>query len=266
MRPLFLLAFVACGGVTDVPDGGGDAAIDHYGHKNFDAAEEAAYDAPEEEAAVKVPWDRMSSHEDVIVASPKIRVLYVGLTKNSDELVSWMVTSKTYWPILAQYGVGPGEFLGSTSIDQDAFFQPNDVQGGFIDSWTLGDRIRTAVAAFETTSDAGVANAWVVFLPGGVNVDLGDGKTCQWALGYHWWYDGNRPYSVIPDCGSSGWTVSHEIAEMVTDPTGFGWYSDADVQNAGGEIGDLCNFPVTVEGHTVTALWSNADGDCEPPQ
>jgi len=97
-----------------------------------------------------------------------------------------------------------------------------------------------------------------------VNVDLGEGKTCQWALGYHS-FEG-VPYSIIPDCGSSGWTVSHEIAEMVTDPAGGGWYSDADINPAGGEIGDLCNFPVSVEGNLVTALWSNVDGDCEPPQ
>jgi hypothetical protein len=261
MKRLFPLLFLACGGQADAPDAG-DAAADGYGHKNFDAI--AAYDAPEAEAAAKVPWNRMTSHGGVVVASPKIRVLYVGATKNMDALVSWMVSAPTYWSILAQYGVGAGQYLGSDTIDQDAFLQPNDVQGGYISSWVLDTRIRQAIATLPP-SDAGVANAWVVFLPGGVDVDLGDGKTCSWALGYHW-DDGTEPYSVIPACGAFGVTLTHEIAEMVTDPSGGGWYSDADIQPAGGEIGDLCNFPVSVEGHLVTSLWSNADGDCEPPQ
>ncbi len=257
----FFLLLLACGGMSDTPDAGdaGDAAIDHFGHKNFDASQDA-FEAPE--AAPKVPWDRMTSHQGDIIASPKIRVLHVGVTKNWDAFVSWMVSSTTYWPILAQYGIGPGEYLGSVTVDQDTFFQPNDIQGGFIDSGTLGGRIAQAIAALPPSDAGDVANAWVVFLPGGVNVDLGDGKTCQWALGYHWNFV--EPYSVIPDCGASGVTISHEIAEMVTDPAGEGWFSDDDVGNAGGEIGDLCNLPVTVEGHSTTMLWSNADGDCEP--
>jgi hypothetical protein len=257
----FFLCLLACGGTSDAPDAG-DAAIDQFGHKNFDAAAHDAFEEPE--AAPKVPWERMTSHGGDVIASPKIRVLHVGVTKNVDALVSWILSSQTYWPIVAQYGVGPGEYLGSVTVDQATFFQPDDIQGGFIDAGTLGGRIAQAIAALPP-SDAGVenANAWVVFLPGGVNVDLGDGKTCQWALGYHW-DNGVEPYSVIPDCGVSGVTVSHEIAEMVTDPTNAGWYSDADIEPAGGEIGDLCNLPVTVEGHVVTELWSNADGDCEP--
>ena len=255
--PLLLAA--ACGGTSDAAPDAGDAAADHFGHKNFDAAVADVFEEPE--AAPKIPWDRMTSHGGVVIASPKIRVLYVGATKNSDALVSWMISSAPYWSLLAQYGVGAGEFLGSTVLDADTFYQQGDIQGGFIGAGTLGWRIEQAIAALPA-DDAGVANAWVVFLSA-VNVDLGDGKTCQWALGYHW-TNGAQPYSVIPECGASGTTITHEIAEMVTDPTGAGWYSDADIQPAGGEIGDLCNFPISFEGKLVTALWSNADGDCEP--
>jgi hypothetical protein len=261
-RLVFPLVLIACGGgVTDVPDAATDAAIDHYGHKSFDASSEP--DVAEEEAAVvKTPWNRMTSHGGSVVASPKIRALYVGPTKNSDALISWMVSSTAYWSVMSQYGVGAAEFLGSIVLDPSTFFQPDDIQGGFIDAGTLGWRIEQAVAALPP-DEAGTANAYVVFLSGGVNVDLGDGKTCQWALGYHWTF-GAAPYSVIPECGASGTTITHEIAEMVTDPSGGGWYSDADIQPAGGEIGDLCNFPISFEGKVVTALWSNADGDCEP--
>ena len=262
MKWIAAFLLVACGGSTDAPDAGGDAEADHFGHKNFDAA---VVDVHEAEAAAKVPFDRMTSHGGIVVASPRIRLLYVGVTKNFDAMVSWMVSSKTYWTVMAQYGVGPGELVGSDQLDPDTFFQTGDIQAGFIDAWTLGARVHAAIAGLPP-AEGGAANAYVVFLPGGLNVDLGSGKTCQWALGYHT-YDGQEPYSVIPSCGASGWTLSHEIAEMVTDPSpGAGWYSDADLEPAGGEIGDLCNFPVDVEGNLVSALWSNADGDCEPPQ
>src|SRR4249920_550515 len=145
MRRLLPLLFIACGGTSDAAPDAGDAATDQYGHKNFDAV--AAYDAPEVEAAVTVPWNRMTSHGGAVIASPKIRVLYVGVTKNMDALVSWMVTSKSYWPILAQYGVGPGEYLGSDTVDQDVFFQANDIQGGYVGAWTLGARIHQAIVA-----------------------------------------------------------------------------------------------------------------------
>jgi hypothetical protein len=123
------------------------------------------------------------------------------------------------------------------------------------------------------TSLIPMADAYLFFLPSGVNVDLGERgghvfQTCVDAGGYHS-YDGVEPYAVIPPCsfGRSPLAVSHELAEMATDPIpNSGWYSDKDVENAGGEIADICNqaVPGAVEGWSVTQLWSNADGDCEP--
>jgi hypothetical protein len=101
-----------------------------------------------------------------------------------------------------------------------------------------------------------------------VDVSFGSqGQTCIQAAGYHA-FDGEEPYIIIPSCnvGRRTFTVSHELAEMATDPTNDGWYSDKDVGLAGGEVGDLCNMPVPydISGWSVTQLWSNADGDCEP--
>jgi hypothetical protein len=116
-------------------------------------------------------------------------------------------------------------------------------------------------------------DAYLFFLPAGVNVDLGERgghvfQTCIDAGGYHA-FDGEEPYAIIPPCslGRSPLAVSHELAEMATDPfPGGGWFSDKDVTNAGGEIGDLCNQVAVhgTDGWDVTQLWSNADGDCEP--
>ncbi len=266
MRTLALLTFAlcACGGGTDTSDAGDAGGDVQYGHKPIEAS---VHDAAEEEAAVKVPFNRMTPHQGVVLSSMQLRALYVGsgqnVPKNFDTLLTWMVTSTNYWSILAQYGVGYGSFIDGVAVDSTTFFQPNDIQGGFIDSWTLESRIKTAIAALPAP-ESGAANAYIVFLPSGVNVNLGGGDTCSWALGYHS-HDGIEPYSVIPACGAFPVTVTHEIAEMVTDPIpSAGWYSDADIDPAGGEVGDLCNFPVNFDGYYVTELWSNADGDCEP--
>lgn len=60
-------------------------------------------------------------------------------------------------------------------------------------------------------------NAYVIFLPYGVNVEVGDGPTCAVALAYHS-YDGFEPDAVIPACGRGGLAISHEVAEMAIDP------------------------------------------------
>lgn len=262
--PAFVIALCACGGGADASDAGDAAGDVAYGHKPIEAS---VHDAATEEAAAKVPFNRMTPHQGIVVGSVQLRALYVGsgqnVPKNFDKLLTWMVTAPDYWSILAQYGVTYGTFIDSVAVDDTTFFQTGDIQGGLIDSWTLEARIKSAIAALPSP-ESGAPNAYMVFLPGGVNVNLGGGNTCTWALGYHS-YDGIEPYSVIPACGAFGTTVSHELAEMVTDPVPFaGWYSEADIDPAGGEVGDLCNFPTNVDGNYVTELWSNKDGDCEP--
>ena len=82
-------------------------------------------------------------------------------------------------------------------------------------------------------------------------------------------FDGDEPYTVIPPCelGRSARAISHELAEMSTDPiVGTGWLSDSDANLGIGEIADLCNREVTtpIAGFAVTQLWSNRDSDCRP--
>ncbi len=271
------MALAACGSSGDSGDAGADVV---YGHHAIDAA---VYEA---EAATKTPWNRLTPHDGDVLSSAHIRTIYIGAdgvdaSQSFDAYITWLITSQSWWgAVLAQYKVGYGTFDGFTRIDTNAFFLPGMVQNGFIDWFVLDQRIAQVVhgvtpdaGAGDTDPDASTsqpppipqADAYVFFLPNGVNVNLGNNEaTCAQAGGYHD-YDGQEPYAIIPPCGRSRLVISHEIAEMVTDPLpGHGWYSDPDSTNNGGEIGDLCNQPTTVEGQQATLLWSNKDGDCEP--
>jgi hypothetical protein len=274
------LCLVACGSSGDVSDAGSDVV---YGHKSLDAA---PYEAAIPEAA---PFDRMEEHSGIVLPMPNIQAVYVGQTgiqgyASFDAFLTWLLGSTDYWSILAQYGVGYGAFQGSVQVDTAAFFTPGMVVGGMVDALVLQARVQAVI--HETPSDAGVdegdagdggdvvvppippiptADAYIFFLPDDINVNLeGEGQTCVGIGGYHS-YDGNEPFAIIPSCGRSGLVVSHEMAEMCTDPVpGLGWFSDADEANAGGEVGDLCNYTISVDNNDATALWSNKDGQCEP--
>jgi len=273
------LGLAACSGSGDSSDAGADVV---YGHHYADAA------TFEAEAAAKVPWNRLTVHDGAVLGHARIRSIYIGkegvdASPSFDSYLEWLVTSQNWWgAYLAQYDVGYGSFDGFTRIDTDAFFLPGMVTNGFVNWVKLQERIGQIIHAVP--SDAGVADAdtdastsqvppiphadaYVFFLPDGVNVDLGNNQsTCANAGGYHDW-DGQEPYAIIPPCGRYRLVVSHELAEMVTDAIpGQGWYSDPDQNSSGGEIGDLCNQLTSVDGQQVTMLWSNKDGDCEPSQ
>ncbi len=116
---------------------------------------------------------------------------------------------------------------------------------------------------------------FVMFLPDGVTVQLGQDASCQTFCGYHSNFnlsDGADVfYAVLPFPSCSGClgglsaldsltsVTSHEIDEATTDPIpGQGWYDD---QN--GEIGDICAWQTRQDGsYTVQLEWSNQHGSC----
>jgi len=72
----------------------------------------------------------------------------------------------------------------------------------------------------------------------------------------------------VPECasGAASVTLSHELAELGTNPVpGLGWFSDDDLGH-GGEVADLCQEqqPEVEGGLALAELWSNADGECVP--
>ena len=116
---------------------------------------------------------------------------------------------------------------------------------------------------------------YVMFLPDGVTVQLGQDASCQTFCGYHSNFqlsDGTQVfYAILPFPSCSGCLgglsaldaltsiTSHEIDEAVTDPIpGSGWYDDAN-----GEIGDICAWQFRQDGkYNVQLEWSNQHNAC----
>jgi hypothetical protein len=112
---------------------------------------------------------------------------------------------------------------------------------------------------------------YFVYLPPGVSVSMGGGRSCFNFCGYHDSISGQIFYAVMPYAGCNGCTgglsaldaltetSSHELCEAITDPIpGQGWYDDHY-----GEIGDLCGWKSkTVGNYTVQQEWSQKAGKC----
>lgn len=57
--------------------------------------------------------------------------------------------------------------------------------------------------------------------------------------------------------------MSHELVESITDPFNSGWTQTSPPPPSGqGQISDVCNQNVIVDGVAVTTYWSNADNAC----
>ena len=158
----------------------------------------------------------------------------------------------------------------------------------------LGARVGTATLAATTpgrsVSDAGIQeliqkeistnpavpkptpnSLYFVYLPPGVTVSQGGGRSCMTFCGYHNDISGQIFYAVMPYPGCAGCTgglaaldaltstSSHELCEAITDPIpGQGWYDDHN-----GEIGDICAWQTKKVGnYTVQLEWSNRAGKC----
>jgi hypothetical protein len=289
------LALAGCGGSSSEGDSTGDAGpskdagFGHVSHRDAAVLVDAGNDLPD---VTKTPLNRMAGHDKLILSSMRLQAVYFGDTSDGaqsfDAMMTWLLSSN-YWKIMSQYGVNAGSLVGSVRLNANDVFLPGVTPTKVISAEDLAARVYALLhPATIAPSDAGadgdanggpvgpatplipIADAYIFFLPNGVNVGSQDSagmhQTCIDNGGYHT-DDGQDRYAVIPPCafGRSAQASSHELAEMATDPSpGRGWFSDKDQSNAGGEIGDLCNQPVTVEGWAVTELWSNKDGDCEP--
>jgi len=228
------------------------------------------------------PSRLMTPHKGIVLPHMHVRIVYIGEegadgAPSYDSFVSWLVAGGDYWNLLRQYGVGYGVLDGSERVPTASFFTPGLLESGFVSTSDLDMRVYQFLRG-RAGGDAGVhagpspglndvpnSVAYLFFLPNAVGVSSQGEQSCVVFDGYHLIDRGADPYVIIPSCGRNALAISHELAEMATDPAPLtGWYADS--FGALGEIGDLCNFPVSeqIDFWKPTRLWSNADGDCEP--
>jgi hypothetical protein len=183
---------------------------------------------------------------------------------------------------LKQYGV---QDLGVFSGMSDTLAPGTDPAG------LTGTQIQNEVIRYITWSQVGVPTTnelqrcFIIFLPN--TADLTD---FPGACGYHdsAFYnktsgDHNLFYSVISmkgvDASKSGddvinsvsYCISHELAEMFTNPDGRGWFADADPVHGRAqtcEIGDICETKgevLALGKWTIEKFWSQQDNACYDP-
>ena len=200
----------------------------------------------------------------------------------ADAWLTNMAGSEQYFGWLSEYNtptqsIQPGTYGGQVTISADVS-QPETISGG--DIVTI---LSTAIDQSQVPQPDDTT-LYVLHLPQGLAVDYGPNMlSCTIATspqlgfcGYHSHFSYNNmlvKYAVLPyssdcqGCAQSfewfGSTLSHEIAESITDPLGTSWFDVCEE-----EIGDICNdvfaSATGTDGneYPVQSLWSNSRGEC----
>jgi hypothetical protein len=170
---------------------------------------------------------------------------------------------------LAEYSVpgqaiGHGKLTGTVTIP--AAHMPHSVSDNAVRHF-----IQQEIASNPAVPQPSKNTLYFIYLPPGVALVQGGGKSCQAFCGYHDAINGQIFYAAMPYPGCAGCTgglavldaitstSSHELCEAITDPIpGQGWYDDVN-----GEIGDICAWKTKKVGNfTVQLEWSNKANAC----
>ena len=210
------------------------------------------------------------------------------------------LTNSAYIDMLAEYSSagqasGTGQTIGRGTAGAAVTITPIMLTGTTINdaSTQIATELQAQITAGHLPPPAldgqGRPNTvYVVFFPAGTTINDGTGNSCTSWCAYHneGGRSGNINYAVIPDMGpTSGChtgcddqcttdnvgislgSVSHELAEAITDPS-RGW---ADPSGNGVENGDICTTKGGVQkdtdivpGTTIKAqyIWSQRYKEC----
>ncbi len=170
---------------------------------------------------------------------------------------------------LAEYSV-PGQRIGHGSRVGTATLTTSDPRHSVSDA-DIQHLLQVRTGPGGSLPQPTPNTLYFVFLPPGVWVAQGGGRSCLTFCGYHEAMGGNVFYAVMPYPGCAGCTgglsapdaltstSSHELCEAITDAVpGAGWYDDHH-----GEIGDICAWQTErLGGYTMQLEWSNRAGRC----
>lgn len=238
----------------------------------------------EKELLAKAPVNNLVYHGGALIPVPKVVLIFWGPTfaNAASPDHAYAVALQAYrngfgntpqWADIQQYGIAaPPVALGVGTPDWfDVRVPPVNVTDALVQAEV------NAYLAFHPVDFTAVYQ--VVIPPGSFSSDAGvtscGGPNLEYCT-YHSWI-GNDPtaikYSIqpYPSCGGCqvpGWTptqnqehlLGHQIRQVVTDPTGLGWW------DAGGEEADgKCAWappPYLVGGSGYQFEWSNAVAAC----
>jgi hypothetical protein len=229
-------------------------------------------------------------HNGPLMTSPQIYNVGWGPVADGARLNNfsrWLASSWYVANLGREYNdsqgrIGPGQFRGAVTAANGrppAVVHDSDIRSEI--EWLI---LHGAIPA------TGASNAIFVYLPPGVTAFNADGdRSCRGVVGekcfcaYHgaYWGSNSQPrfYAVMPDmnqahgaCGGPGDNLgdrtvaaSHELAEMITDPSQITWQTPS-----GNEIGDICNrndarpnrFLDGATGWWLQCEWSNRQNAC----
>jgi hypothetical protein len=171
--------------------------------------------------------------------------------------------------VLAEYSVA-GKSIGHGARTGTVTFDASEPTSVVTDA-DIRSLLQTNTAPGGAFPSPTANSLYFLYLPAGVPVSSGGGRSCLAFCGYHDSIDTGPFYAVMPYPNCSGClggmtsfdaltvTSSHELCEAITDPVpGTGWYDDTH-----GEIGDICAWQTkTVTGYTVQQEWSNSRNAC----
>jgi hypothetical protein len=210
--------------------------------------------------------DAMAGPGPGLAAPPVPSLTYRGgplLTEFDFILSSALLDQLTEYSVPGQT-IGHGQRIGTVTLP--AAQLPRSVSDNAI-RHMLQQEIATNSAFPQPSRNT----LYFVYLPPGVAVVQGGGRSCQAFCGYHDNIDGQVFYAAMPYPGCTGCTgglsvgealtstSSHELCEAITDAIpGQGWYDDVH-----GEIGDICAWKTKKIGaYTVQLEWSNKVNAC----
>jgi hypothetical protein len=262
------LVAISCGGESDPM-----AAM--HGETRGSVPNGTPLDAP---TAPPLPRDhsRVVNRGGPVLASMRLQVLGVAsLDPETQEdvrgVLAWVFGSG-YWAILSEYGVSGDVAVAYDDATNDGLqVRTGSKARNELVTWRdIEGRILRARAR-RPESERG--QPILYFLPDGVTVRVAERtsyvyRTCVDVWGYHR-HDGVGPYAVLGACpmGRSAFILTHELAEMATDPeVGSGWSLGVPSGTHAGEVADLykSHGPAWVDGWAVARLWSNRLGSCFP--
>jgi hypothetical protein len=232
------------------------------------------------------PLEQITYQGGVVVRNPTIVNVYWGSYWNTDQGISdravidgfsSQIGHEAWWKIMAEY---PDKVAAPAPLTMGAPLVVTDSEPGtklYAGDVAIHQLLAAKITSGELTYDP---ETFFVVYPG-------DGTTgVRGECGHHWYYSANLPegrrkilYALVPylpdtdvHCGvgkpANGnsldemtVTLSHEIAETVTDP-----YTDAWDAKDGNEVGDQCDGGYVAswggEKYAVQDIWSNAKNAC----